>query len=863
MLQKVIQFFYMNTFGEWLRDQRNTRKLTREEFANRVGCSVAMLRKIEDDERCPSAQIAELIANCLDISSEERGTFIKVARGELTTDRLFPVSKRVQHPDISPAQALSSNLPVLPAPLIGREREVGDLTQILTDPQCKLLTIVGPGGIGKTRLAIETASRFQPEFADGVFFISLAPIQAARFIIPVIADSIGFTFQGEGSLDPKLQLLNYLNQKEMLLLADNLEHLLGDASVPEFFAELMERAPKVKLLVTSRESLGLQDEWVFEAHGLPIPENTDVEGTSVELFLQRARRAHVGFDATTDDYPAILRICKLVNGTPLGIELAAAWVRTLSCEEIAQEIERGLDFLSVSAKDLPARHRSMRAVFDHSWKLLPEEEQNVLLRLSIFQGGFSREAAQQVASASLPILSALVTKSLVRRSGSGRYDLHEVIRQYSFEELANQPKVKKEEAARHAQYFMEFLRQQDLRLRSAEQRESLAELTVDIDNIRSALEWALAHKEFALIETTLRAYSTLYDTLGWSQEALEYLGRVRDVLESKSTLSKRGERVALAHVLTSRSLFALRVGQQSEATAMLNRSLEILRPINEPHVLVEALTFLGIVTIITGDLPGALALFKEGLQTARDSGDQWYEALCLTEVVGVAMLMDEVGDIHEQFQLAVEAWRKTGDLRFTAFGLTSLSLGAMAVHKYDEAQAALEESIAINTAIGDRTGLANAYRGLGLVEQAQGKHVQALDSFSKSLRYFTELGARWDTARLLSEIGRSTFALGNDTEAERLWLESLQLSMETNGILTALDLLVDFASLHAKRGDPLYALHLVLVCLDHPAAVQSSKVRGGQLADELRERMTVEEIKLAQTSAKKIKFEAIVKETLG
>ena len=237
---------------------------------------------------------------------------------------------------------------------------------------------------------------------------------------------------GSGEFNPQghseSQLLNYLNEKQILLLADNLEHLLGDSAVPDLIAEILQRATKVKLLVTSRESLGLQGEWVFEVHGLPIPETAHVEGTAVELFLQRARRAHVGFDATTDDHADIVRICRLVNGMPLGIELAAAWVRTLSCHEIALEIERGLDFLSVSAKDLPLRHRSMRAVFDHSWKLLSEEEQKVLLRLSVFQGGFQREAAEHVAEATLLTLSALVTKSLIRRSGTGRYDLHELIR---------------------------------------------------------------------------------------------------------------------------------------------------------------------------------------------------------------------------------------------------------------------------------------------------------------------------------------------------------------------------------------------------------------------------------------------------
>jgi tetratricopeptide (TPR) repeat protein len=305
-------------------------------------------------------------------------------------------------------------------------------------------------------------------------------------------------------------------------------------------------------------------------------------------------------------------------------------------------------------------------------------KQNVLLRLSVFQGGFSREAAQQVAEATLPLLSALVTKSLIRRSGTGRYDLHELIRQYAFELLAGQPNVRKETQVRHGRYFLTFLGQEDVRLRGSAQRESIASLITDIDNIRSAQEWALAQGEFSLIESTLRAYLILFDTMGWAQEALDTLGRVKDALESKPSLS-RMEQVALAHVLTTRSLFAYRAAQMGEAHAMLDRSLEILRPLDEPRVLVEALTFFGIITLTAGNFAGAVDLFKEGLQVARDIGDQWYEALCLTEVVAVSMFMGESSNAHEQFQSAVEAWRKTGDLRLTAFGLNFLSLGAIAI----------------------------------------------------------------------------------------------------------------------------------------------------------------------------------------
>jgi predicted ATPase/transcriptional regulator with XRE-family HTH domain len=850
----------MDTFGEWLRDQRNQLQLTREQFANRVGCSIALLRKIEDGERRPSAQIAGLMANCLNIPSAERSTFIKVARGELSVDRLAPVLK----PIVSPTPPRIS-LPVLPTPLIGRQYEVDQLGTLLRDPECRMLTLVGPGGIGKTRLAIEAAAQAQEPFADGVYFVPLASVTSTRYIVPVIADAVGFTFQGTSRSDPKGQLFSFLREKKTLLLVDNLEHLLAEPGI-EVLAELLVNVQQTKLLITSRESLGFQGEWVFEVQGLPIPDDKYVQGgaqnTSVELFLQRARRAHMGFDATPQDFTAIVRICQLVDGMPLGIELAATWVRTLACDEIAQEIERGLDFLSVSARDLPARHRSMRAVFDHSWKLLAEDEQRVLLRLAVFQGGFRREAAQAVAGATVSVLSTLMTKSLIRRSGTSRYDLHELIRQFAIEHLANRPEEQTLAQTRHGSYYLTVFSQADERLRSFAQRDALAELTTEMDNFRTAWDWAVAHSKFSLIEQTMRTFTMLYDTLGWLQEGLDMLGQALNTLETANQTipPNRTDQLALGHILACRSVLASRLGRYDQAQAMLERSLEILRPLHELRVEVEAVTFLGTVMELSGNYARAFELYSEGLEIATSIGDRWFAALCdicLAGLAGITQMMVTPETTHERVRAAVANWRDIGDPRFTAIGLNVLGWSALTLGHYDEAQAALEESILLSLSVGDRWGSGFAYRGLGIVMQAQGEHLQAVKIFHESLDTLTDLGARQDVARVLAEMGRSLFALGNDAEAEGVWHEALRATFDVKGTFIALEAFVGLASLRRKQGELQDALELLLFVLGDPSILQDTKDRAARMQSELEAQLTGPQVEVVRARARAQTFETI------
>ena len=314
--------------------------------------------------------------------------------------RFLPIIKSVmvskqkpQGDGVSPKQQLKhqakkQNFLQQPTPFIGRTAEVSEITGLLTDPNCCLLTLVGLGGIGKTRLAIQAARQLQAHFTHGVHFVPLQPVRSANFLVSAIADALDKPLPGPA--EPETQLSNYLHDKEILLILDNFEHLLPQGGA-EQLTRILSRAPKLKLLVTSREVLNLQEEWLYPVRGLPFPKNgqTDRLETydAVRLFVERAQRVRRDF-ALAEEQAGVVRICHLVEGMPLALEIAASWTKTVSCEVIAGEIERNFNFLTTELRNMPERHRRMQAIFDQSWKLLTTAEQDVFKQLSVFQGGF-------------------------------------------------------------------------------------------------------------------------------------------------------------------------------------------------------------------------------------------------------------------------------------------------------------------------------------------------------------------------------------------------------------------------------------------------------------------------------------------
>ena len=417
-----------NEFGSWLKEHRKALDLTQAELASAVGCAVVTVKKIESAAQRPSKQMAERLATVLAISPTEYKAFVAFARGLVAT----PPAAQLRRTEAGSPH----HLPSPPTALVGRNQELGQIRQLLSDPGCRLVTLVGPGGIGKTRLAVEAAQQQSNAFAHGAYFLPLAIINSPDQFIFTVGNTIGLLFDGQQVAG--VQLVNYLRDKTLLLLLDGFEHLLS--AVP-LLGDLVAGAPGLKLLITSRERLNLPGEWALPIEGMDYPQDADHDHlerySAIQLFVQSAKRVKPGFSLNNDAL-GVLHICQLVEGMPLAIELAAAWVRLLPCSHIAKRLATNLDILVSPVRNASERHRSLRVVFDYSWDLLSSVEQTALAKLSVFRGSFDLEGAEEVGGASLPVLASLTDKSLLRTDGAGRYALHELLRQYASEQLTLQ-----------------------------------------------------------------------------------------------------------------------------------------------------------------------------------------------------------------------------------------------------------------------------------------------------------------------------------------------------------------------------------------------------------------------------------------
>ena len=873
------------TIFEWLKRRRKALDLTQDELAQRVGCSVGAIRKIESGDRRPSKQLAALLASALEIPDDERQTFIRVVRGELNLERLGPTGGATHAPVPTVADLLQSQprtspdaflkppspsqrIPLQATPLIGRENELAAMERLFGDPQCRLLTLTGIGGIGKTRLAIEFATRKSTMFSGGVFYIPLAPIYASEKIIPAAADVLGFVFSGPN--DPKEQLFSYISSHikgDALFVLDNLEQLLAQLPSPfdrsgvvELVSEMLQRLPNLKILGTSRERLNIHGEWAYELYGLSVPPidyfgNLE-EYDAVTLFVRSAQRVKPDFQVLQDEQQPVIRICQMVQGVPLAIELAAAWVGMLSCPEIAQEIKSNMDFLTSSMRDIPERHRSIRATFDHSWKLLSEDERWALCRLSVFQGGFDRNAAGQVAGASLPLLASLSAKSLVRRAQNGRYDLHEVIRQYALSHLKDQPRSF-EIYERHCSYYLNWLQERASLLKTGAQQETIQQMTGEIDNIRAAWVWGIEHKRFNQLEQAGRGFGWYYEITGLYREGIEQFELLVQALKSEQE-EKRHRTLGLT--LIHQALLNFRKGEFERARMLYEESILNLRPAGDQALLGDALVFLGTIQHLIGEYKRAASTLEEGLFYARQSKEPWFEAWAVYNLGHVESLLGRYEQGYEQMLTGLAMWRELGDPQSIALGLNFLIQTMINLGRFDDAKNFMHESIALCEQSKNRWGLGTAYRYLGLVYLAEGQLAPAKTNLLKSLKIFGEFSVGWDIARSLAYLGDVAMLAGEYNEARKTYQDALVSALEANATPIALDALLGLGELDAGSGKAEKAIVLCFYILDHPASENETRNRAEKLRVDLESRLSSEVVSTARELANDVIMELILGE---
>ena len=418
-------------------------------------------------------------------------------------------------------------MPTPTTSFVGRSEELARIRDLLANPHCHLLTIIGPGGIGKTRLALQAAADQFSNFPDGIYFVPLAGVGSSDLIAAAIANALPASFSEAENLRDRV--IRYLRRRQMLLLLDNFEHLLAGV---DLLIDVLQAAPSVKLLVTSRERLNVQEEWALTLGGLTVPpkEATDpLENYSaVELFIERARQAQTNF-ALGAEAEAVRAICQRVEGMPLGLELAASWLRAMTCQQIAAQMDSSLDFLRTPLRNVPERHRSLRVMFEQSWRLLSADEQAVLMKLTVFRGGFGLEAAEAVAGASLSILAGLADKSLLRLNPSGRYDLHELLRQFAADKLAEIDGLAAAVNRRHLEYFSYLADEAEAHLYGPRKEAWFDRLEVEHDNLRAALAWTLRSKEAEAGLHLAGALGFFWEHRGYPHEGGEWLEKLLSI----------------------------------------------------------------------------------------------------------------------------------------------------------------------------------------------------------------------------------------------------------------------------------------------------------------------------------------------
>lgn len=706
------------------------------------------------------------------------------------------------------------NLPSQPTSFVGRKEEIADISALLQEATCRLLTLCGSGGIGKTRLAIEAATRNINHFPDGIWMANLELLTTADDIVPAVVTALELELQDGRNLQQ--QLLDYLSSKRILLIMDNFEHLLDGVGL---VTDMLEAAPGLQILATSREALKLREEWIRHIRGLDVPNNeqeSDVENYSaVQLFVEGARRVQGDFSLAAMQ-ACVVRLCQMVEGLPLALELAASWLKVMPCAMIITEMQRSLDFLESRLGNMPARHRSMSAAFDQSWHLLSAEEQAVFKKLAVFRGGFFREAVAFVTGVTLSTLSNLVDKALLRVDANGRYHLHSLLRQYAEEKLTGSTQDYITACDRHCHYYTDFLHERESAINYGDNRQAHIEVEAELDNIRRAMAWALEQRNTAQLGKAIATFTAVY----------------------------------------------FRKSLWKEGYTLFERIVALARSTRDDGVLWRALTSQGWFAHCLSDYEQAARFYEQALSIGRQSG--WhgplkYRGFLMLRLSEMAMGLGKLDKARQYMdEISTEIDQAGKPRSRTLWILETRGRIAYLAGDYQEAQKLLQEGLTIARSAHNQSGIVVISNHLAYVYLAQGAYTAAQRSFAESLAHGQEFNFGRRVTRSLVGLGLAACYLEEINAARSYFSQALETARENGNDLETLYVINGIAELLMTEGREAQALELLAYVHQHPTADWEVRVKAAQLLNRLESTLSSEMVAQAGQRAKALDLDTII-----
>jgi predicted ATPase/transcriptional regulator with XRE-family HTH domain len=830
------------SFGSWLRERRQALDLTQAGLAGRVGCSVVTIRKLESNSLRPSREMAGLVARALEVAPGDVPAFLRVARAAPGA------ASSLSLPPAAPPVGGRTNLPGQPTTFIGRRHEIARARALIYQATARLVTLTGAPGSGKTRLALEVASSLRDDFADGVFFVPLAAISDPALLVPALAAALDVKESGARPL--LLALKDFLRDKTLLLVLDNFEHLAAAAPVA---AELLAAAPRLKALVTSRSRLRLQGERELVVPSLALPDLTSLPAPerltdyeAVRLFVERAQDVDPEFAITPENAQAVAEICARLDGLPLAIELAAARIRILPPAALVSRLTHRLAVLTGGARDLPARHQTVRAAVAWSYDLLDPAEQQLFRWLGVFADGFGLPAVEAVCApegdldlAPLDGMESLAAKSLLKSAGGTaaepRYCMLETIREYALEQLAAGEAEAATIPGRYARYYLDWLVDSVRALEEDGGSATLEAIRAELGNIRAAWQTAASAGQIADLARALEALERIYDSEGRFAEAEELFALAAGAVRDAGAAADPDGALLLGRLLARQGAFRGRQGRLQGAEALLRESLRIMRPSGAAGDCAYALQRLGGVVAQRGAYAEARGYHEESLALARAQGDPHGVMHALNTLGLDASKLGDYTEARRWYGESLAIARGLGDRRTLCRALNYLGYMLCLAGAVDEAEPLLEESLDLCRDLGDQGLLPYVLGSLGEAYHRRGAQAEARRWTEESLAGARQVGDQMLVVYGALRLGWIAVAENAFDAAEAHFSEALRLATEIAALPRALSAVVGLARVRVARGDLATARAWLRHVLAHPALEAATHARAEELLRQARQ----------------------------